>query len=93
MPIYQIDKQKITPVKRTSFDQVNIRERADLQRMLKSQIDIISQDTLIVSEEFCDWEDSKRRIDLLGIDKDANLVVIELKRTEDGGYMEDSVSV
>jgi hypothetical protein len=29
-----------------------------------------------------------RRIDLLGIDRDANLVVIELKRTEDGGHME-----
>ena len=27
-------------------------------------------------------------IDLLGIDKDANLVVIELKVTEDGGHME-----
>lgn len=88
MPIFQIDDQKITPVKRTSFEQVNIRERADLQRMLKSQIEIISPDTLIVSEEFGEWEDSKRRIDLLGIDKNANLIVIELKRTEDGGYME-----
>ena len=32
--------------------------------------------------------DSRRRIDLLGLDKDANLVVIELKRTDDGGHME-----
>jgi hypothetical protein len=43
---------------------------------------------LVIAEEFGDWEDSKRRIDLLAIDKDANLVVIELKRTEDGGHME-----
>ncbi len=28
------------------------------------------------------------RIDLLAIDKNANLVVVELKRTEDGGHME-----
>ncbi len=42
----------------------------------------------MISEEFGEWEDSRRRIDLLGIDKDANLVVIELKRTEDGGHME-----
>jgi len=34
------------------------------------------------------FEEAKRRIDLLGIDTDANLVVIELKRTEDGGHME-----
>ncbi len=31
---------------------------------------------------------SKRRVDLLAVDRDANLVVIELKRTEDGGHME-----
>ena len=43
---------------------------------------------LIIAEEFSDWEDSSRRIDLLAIDPDANLVVIELKRGETGGHME-----
>jgi hypothetical protein len=43
---------------------------------------------LIIAEEFGEWEDSRCRIDLLGIDKNANLVVFELKRTEDGGHME-----
>ena len=42
----------------------------------------------MISEEFGEWEDSRRRIDLLGVDRDAALVVIELKRTEDGGHME-----
>ena len=88
MPIYRIDNNKIIPIERTTFAQQGLRERPDLQALLKSQIDVISPDTLIVAEEFGDWEDSRRRIDLLGIDKGANLVVIELKRTEDGGYME-----
>ena len=56
--------------------------------LLKSQIEVIAPAILIVAEEFGQWEDSRRRIDLLGLDKDANLVVIELKRTEDGGHME-----
>ena len=43
---------------------------------------------LVISEEFGEWDDSTRRIDLLGIDQDAKLVVIELKRDEDGGHME-----
>jgi hypothetical protein len=43
---------------------------------------------MVVSEEFGEWDESKRRIDLLGINKAGNLVVIELKRTEDGGHME-----
>jgi hypothetical protein len=48
----------------------------------------VASDVLIIGEEFCEWEDSKRRIDLLGIDRSANLVVIELKRDDDGGHME-----
>jgi hypothetical protein len=42
----------------------------------------------VISEGFREWEDSRRELDLLAIDKEANLVVIELKRTEDGGHAE-----
>ena len=88
MTLYLVDNGKITPVSPTTFAQQGIQERKHLQALLKSRPEIISPDTLIVAEEFSDWEDSRRRIDLLGIDKSANLVVIELKRTEDGGHME-----
>ena len=67
---------------------MGIAERADIQRLLRAQIDVIGDDLYVLAEEFGDWEDSKRRIDLLAIDADANLVVIELKRTQDGGHME-----
>jgi hypothetical protein len=86
--IYKVENKQLSPIERTSFDKQGILEREHLQSMLRDQIEIISPDTLIVSEEFGEWEGSKRRIDLLGIDKAANLVVIELKRTEDGGHME-----
>ena len=49
---------------------------------------MIAPNLLVITEEFGEWEDSRRRIDLLAIDQDANLVVIELKRTDDGGHME-----
>src|SRR5688572_3988491 len=88
MPIYRIDAKKIIPIERTTFARQGLRERYDIQSLLKSKIDVLSPDTLVVAEEFGDWDDSRRRIDLLGLDKDANLVVIELKRTEDGGHME-----
>ena len=42
----------------------------------------------MIADEFSDWEDSRRRIDLLAIDRNANLVVIELKRDEVGAHME-----
>lgn len=90
MPIYEItpDKNHLRKIEETSFKTAGIRERDDLQRLLRDQIEIILPDTRIIAEEFGEWEDSRRRIDLLGIDKDANLVVFELKRTEDGGYMD-----
>ena len=88
MPIYRIHNDEIVPIQRTTFAEQGLRERQDLQTLLKTQIDVVAPDTLILAEEFSDWEDSRRRIDLLGIDRGANLVVIELKRTEDGGHME-----
>ena len=88
MAIYQIKSDSIVKVDETSFSQAGLRERYDLQRLLRNHINVISADTLVIAEEFGEWEESRRRIDLLGLDKDANLVVIELKRSDDGGYME-----
>ena len=88
MAIYEFKGDSIAAVSPATFAKLDISERGDLQRVLRDQIEIISPETLVVSEEFGEWEESRRRIDLLGIDKDANLVVIELKRTEDGGHME-----
>jgi Domain of unknown function (DUF4268) len=88
MALYEITSDSLNKIEETSFDRAGIRERFDLQRLLRSQIEVIAPDTLVIAEEFGDWEESKRRIDLLALDKDANLVVIELKRTDDGGHME-----
>ena len=59
-----------------------------MQRVLRDHIDAVIPDSMVLAEEFGEWEDSKRRIDLLCIDRDKRLVVVELKRTEDGGHME-----
>ncbi len=88
MPIYRIADNQIIEIEKTSFEKQKIKERADLQNMLKKNIGVLCPDSLVVAEEFGNWEESKRSIDLLGIDKEANLLVIELKRTKDGGHME-----
>lgn len=88
MAIYEITQSAIRALDETSFAKAGLHERGDIQRLLRKQIEVIAEKTYILAEEFADWDDSRRRIDLLGLDKDANLVVIELKRTEDGGHME-----
>jgi hypothetical protein len=88
MPLYTFKDKQIAEVTSTSFAAERIREREDIQAALRDKIEIISPDTLIISEEFSEWSEGGRRIDLLGIDKQANIVVIELKRDETGAHME-----
>jgi hypothetical protein len=87
MALYTFKNKQILEVNSTNFWAEGIREREDLQAALRDKIDAISPETLIISEEFSEWSEGARRIDLLGIDKQARLVVIELKR-DDGTHME-----
>lgn len=87
MSIYEIQNDRLKEIN-TTFKKEKFYEKSDLQRLLAKQIEILSKDILIISEEFCDWEDSKRRIDLLGLDKNGKIVVIELKRTLTGGHID-----
>ncbi|HAX7781203.1 TPA: hypothetical protein JTJ38_001797 [Escherichia coli] len=88
MALYNIINKELHALEKTTFTLEGLQERYDLQEAIKKNIDIIAPDCLVISEEFSDWEDSRRRIDLLAIDKQANLVVIELKRDETGAHME-----
>ncbi len=88
MPLYEMTSDAFRPINPASFAALKVRERDDIQRLLRTQIDVLGDDLYVLAEEFSDWDDSRRRIDLLAIDKQANLVVIELKRTNDGGHME-----
>lgn len=84
MALFHLTKSSLAPIPTTSFGVHGFKERGDLQRLLRSNIAAVAEDVLVIAEEFADWEDSHRRIDLLGIDRQANLVVIELKRDDDG---------
>jgi len=86
MPIFEITHDAVSPISETTFAGEKITERGDLQRILQNSISAIAPDCYVLKDEYGDWADSNRRIDLLCIDSDANLVVVELKRTEDAGH-------
>ncbi len=60
----------------------------NLQRLLRDQPDVLEEGLFIISEEYSNWQDSYRSIDLLGLDRTGRLVVIELKRTQSGDHSE-----
>lgn len=88
MPIFEIRDNELVAVAETSFGVEGLYERRDIQQLLLKHIEVLGERLMVIAEEFGDWLDSSRRIDLLCLDGDANLVVVELKRTDDGGHME-----
>lgn len=88
MAIFELNADKIMAVPETTFGSQGVLERGHLQRVLRANLEVVAPHTMLLDEEFGRWEDSRRRIDLLGLDKSGDLVVIELKRTDDGGHMD-----
>ncbi len=88
MPLYEVTNEGLSRRPPERFAALGLYERADLQRLLRDDISVLGEDLLVVAEEFGEWEDARRRIDLLALDKSGHLVVIEIKRTDDGGHME-----
>lgn len=88
MTLFRVSTDRLDLVPTTSFARERVFERRDIQRMLKADISPLGDDLMVIAEEYGEWEESNRRIDLLCLDKQARLVVVELKRTDDGGHME-----
>lgn len=88
MPLYAITNNQLEPVPLTTFASQAILERKHLQAMLMRDSSPLGEELLVLCEEYSNWQDSNRRIDLLCLARDRSLVVVEIKRTEDGGHME-----
>jgi Endonuclease NucS len=86
--LFDLTTGALAPVARTTFAAEHVLERNHLQAAVRDHIDVLGEGLLVVSEEFGQFEDARRRIDLLCVDRRARLVVVELKRTDDGGHME-----
>ena len=65
MAIYEIESEGINPIPQARFSELGLRERSDLQRVIRDRVDVVAPETMVLAEEFGSWEDSRRRIDLL----------------------------
>lgn len=75
------DPRAFIPVTRTTFQNARITEQ-EIQRALAKDISPLLPDVLVICDERGFWVDANRRVDLLCLDRFANLVVVELKRDE-----------
>ena len=84
--LYIYDKQKKTleSCQETEFKNHGLLERYDLQKWIEQNPDILGEEIFIITSEYDRFDKTNERLDLLGLDKDGNLVVIELKRDDSG---------
>lgn len=84
--LYMYDKRKksLTPCKETEFRSHKLLERQDLSKWVEQYPAILGEELLVVTSEYDRFDKTSERLDLLAIDKEGNLVVIELKRDDSG---------
>lgn len=85
-PIYVVDPstKKTIAVQPTTFYDLNVKERQDLQAWLMNSPDVLGEPLLLITSEFDKFDKSEKRLDLLLLDRDARIVVAELKLDASG---------
>lgn len=85
--MYKVDKTNKIAIKipETTFAEMGIKERYDIQEWIANDPSILEYgELLIIQKEFDGFQDTSKRLDLLGIDKKGNLIIIENKRDDTG---------
>lgn len=85
---YNKNSKKISTYDETDLKSHNILERQDVEKWVENYPDILGEELLIITTEYDKFDKTNERLDLLAIDKDGNLVVIELKRDDSGKNVE-----
>lgn len=86
--MYKVDIQNksLTKLNNATFSKLGLKERYDIQEWIEKTPSILGEELLVIAKEHS--LPSGTRLDLLAIDKQANLVIIELKRDDSGSEVE-----
>jgi hypothetical protein len=86
--MYKLNKteNQLTKLKETTLSDQGLLERFDLETWIAGSPGVLGEDLLVLATEYI--LPSKLRIDILALDKSANIVVIELKRDQSGSDIE-----
>ena len=88
--MYKLNREsnRLVKMDAKSFADMAIRERFDIQEWICHQPDILGEEILIIGKEILPGDivgqNTQIRLDLLALDRNGNLVVIELKRDDSG---------
>ncbi len=88
--LYRIieENKSLMAIKEIEFSTFNFKERYDIQEWVESYPAILGEELLIISKENSFFGSTRERPDLVAIDKNGNIVVVELKRDDSGRNLE-----
>lgn len=86
--MYKVDLQhkQLRPLDEMSYASLGLKERFDIQEWIEKTPRMLGEELLIIAKEY--ELPSRCRLDLLAVDKHAQLVIIELKRDDSGAGVE-----
>jgi hypothetical protein len=84
--MYLINKtaNRISKIEAKTFSTLGFKEREHLQEWIANNPESLGEEILIIQKEFDGFDDTRERLDLLGLDKQGNIVVIENKLDDTG---------
>ena len=81
-----LHQKTLTKLVQKSYSELGLRERFDIQEWVESNPSILGGDLMVIAKEY--ELPSRCRLDLLAVDRKANLVIIELKRDDSGASVD-----
>lgn len=87
MYILNSSNNELEEVQETTFSEHDLKERQHIEEWIRKSPEILGEDLLIIAHEYDKFEVNER-LDLLAVDKEGNLVIIEVKRDTTGGNVD-----
>ncbi len=81
-----IENKQLVEISTTTFSELDLKERFDIQEWIEKTPDILEEELLIIAKELI--LPSGKRLDLLAVDRQGILVIIENKRDDSGHNVE-----
>ncbi|MEH7082783.1 hypothetical protein V7139_08615 [Neobacillus drentensis] len=87
--MYRLDtvNNSLEEIQETTFSENDLKERQHIEEWIRKSPDVLGEDLLIIAHEYDKFEVNER-LDLLAVDKEGNIVIIEVKRDSTGSSVD-----
>ena len=84
--MFLIDKNinRLSKIAERSFSKLGFKEKENLQEWIANNPIFFNEELLVIQKEFCGFDETQERLDLLASDKMGDVVVIENKLDDSG---------